>query len=139
MVKFVSIDFNGTGPLLGLGLSELNIRKLKEGQPILVKSTDVPGMSDALGWEGNVLILYGKTEADMAKELGTTFDMSNVQVNIDESKDHIVDSYPLKKIEDAFFNFDNDGSETSDEVKKKQWTQFREILFGPDISEETSK
>lgn len=50
------------GPWI-LGLSERNIEKLKEGQPIL-KSLAQHGGPDV-----DLLIMYGKTEADIATEL----------------------------------------------------------------------
>lgn len=51
------------GRLVLLGLSELNIQKLKEGKPILVNGGDVgiPGKE--------IVIMYGQTEQDIAKEL----------------------------------------------------------------------
>lgn len=47
--------------LLGLGISEANVRKLKEGMPILIDDPDF--------FEGTILLMYGKTEKDMAREM----------------------------------------------------------------------
>lgn len=49
-------------PLFGFGLSENNIKELKKGRPIRI---DLKSM----GAHGTVLIFYGKTEADMEKDL----------------------------------------------------------------------
>lgn len=55
MIKFVKTAENGA-KVIGFGLSEGNIKKLKLGQPILVHLDD-------LGIEGiDVVIHYGETE-----------------------------------------------------------------------------
>jgi hypothetical protein len=45
-----------------LGLSAGNVRKLKDGMPIIFDGSP-------FGWPADVLILYGETEADIAKQL----------------------------------------------------------------------
>jgi hypothetical protein len=50
------------GNLLVLGLSELNLARLKEGHPIVAELS-------VIGMDNRVLIFYGKTELDMAAEL----------------------------------------------------------------------
>lgn len=60
MVKFKA------GQLIGFGLSEKNIKLLKQGKPIKIDLT-------TLGLPGkevkDVLIFYGKTENDMQKDM----------------------------------------------------------------------
>lgn len=63
------IKFGGTHlgkKLIGIGLSEGNLQRLKEGMPILVNSEDFEKLS---GVEAYLLILYGKTEEEMVKEM----------------------------------------------------------------------
>lgn len=61
MIKFLVNGKNG-GQLVGLGLSEGNIKNLKEGKPILIKL-------DELGIEGiDVLIHYGETEEAIVED-----------------------------------------------------------------------
>jgi len=50
---------NGT---LILGLSALNVQKLKEGMPIVFDATE-------LGYAGDICICYGATEEDIARDL----------------------------------------------------------------------
>jgi hypothetical protein len=58
MIKFNGQDENGR-KLMGLGLSDANIRELKLGHPIRFEG-------DKLGFEGTVLIMWGKTEDALA-------------------------------------------------------------------------
>jgi hypothetical protein len=61
MIKFLVNAKNGT-QLVGLGLSEGNVKKLRAGQPILLHL-------DELGIEGiDVLIHYGETEDAIVKD-----------------------------------------------------------------------
>lgn len=56
------IKFRG-GNLIGFGLSEGNIKKLKKGQTIAIDM-------DEMGFPGiKALILYGNTEEDIQREL----------------------------------------------------------------------
>jgi hypothetical protein len=63
MVKFKAI---GERDIIGLGLSEENIKRLKEGMPILVNK-------ESLKIPFDIVILYGRTEneieADIKKSL----------------------------------------------------------------------
>lgn len=61
MVKFVITQKNGP-KLVGLGITEENVKRLKEGKPILVKGEEIE-------MEHDTVILYGKTEQDIAKEI----------------------------------------------------------------------
>ncbi len=61
MIKFNGRDENGR-LLIGFGLSEMNLRKLRQGLPIHVHA-------DEMGFVGDVLIFYGKTEDDLTKQM----------------------------------------------------------------------
>lgn len=52
----------GDRPLYLFGLSAMNLAKLSGGQPIRV-------LLEGLGGVGEVVIMYGETEADIAREL----------------------------------------------------------------------
>jgi len=66
MIKFKAEDGAGR-PIVGLGLSEENVKRLKDGQPILVKLSDL-GMGDTV-----ITIFYGKTEVEMEAEVRKHF------------------------------------------------------------------
>jgi hypothetical protein len=59
------IKFSGTRPngrnLIVLGLSEINITKMREGLPIHIHG-------DELGYEGEIVIVVGPTEDALAKK-----------------------------------------------------------------------
>lgn len=63
MIKFVSSGADGT-QLIGLGLSALNVKRLKDGNPILVRGAEL-GQPKL----GDILIFYGKDEKTMADQL----------------------------------------------------------------------
>lgn len=64
MIKFLA--HAGDGHLVGLGLSDENVRRLKLGQPIVVHLQGmVPGLDRAL----DVMIFTGADEAAMAATL----------------------------------------------------------------------
>jgi len=65
MIKF-SATIDKDTKLLGLGLSQGNIDKLKEGAPILIESSDLEKLT---GWKGSIFILYGKNETEIQKKL----------------------------------------------------------------------
>ena len=52
----------GGRPLYVLGLSALNLQRLREGKPITIEL-------EALGGVGEVLLFAGENEADMARDL----------------------------------------------------------------------
>lgn len=56
MIKFTSNN------LIGLGLTSENIKRLKQGQPILIKGSEI-------GKNENILICYGDHESDVIKFL----------------------------------------------------------------------
>jgi len=68
MVKFKTI-VNGK-PLVGFGISEENVKRLKEGMPIAISAEDCKQL---FGIDTIVTIFYGKTEADMREELSKHF------------------------------------------------------------------
>lgn len=59
MIKFKGEKEGKT--FLGIGISEANVRKLKEGMPILIDDPDF--------FDGIILLMYGRTEKDMASEI----------------------------------------------------------------------
>ena len=77
MIKFKGQNEKGE-EFLGMGLSELNIKKLKEGMPILV--------NDETFFNGQILIMYGRTEKEIIKELNGLIDLSNTEIRADKDK-----------------------------------------------------
>jgi len=62
MIKFRATSDDG--PVLGLGLSRMNVALLTEGKPIVVYGKDV-GLPEV----AKVLIFFGETERDLVAEL----------------------------------------------------------------------
>lgn len=60
------IRFNGRNErgrlLLGFGISEGNVQRLKEGKPIHIHA-------DEMGFAGEIMIFYGETEDEIARQL----------------------------------------------------------------------
>jgi len=77
MVKFTSYNSKDSKHVLGLGLSEANIQKLKEGMPILI--------DDKQFYDGQIIIMYGRTEEEMAEELGDLI-TKDTEIRDDKSK-----------------------------------------------------
>jgi hypothetical protein len=64
LIKFTSTGKNTT--LIGLGISEENVRRLKAAQPILIKGSE-------LGFDWlEILIFYGKDEEELKKTVKAT-------------------------------------------------------------------
>jgi len=64
LIKFTSTGKNTT--LIGLGISEGNVKRLKEAQPILVKGSE-------LGFDWlEILIFYGRDEDELKKTVRAT-------------------------------------------------------------------
>lgn len=63
MIKFTATDKQTGEVMVGLGISEGNVRLLREGKPIVVNLKDMglPG--------GKVLIMWGPTEREMYAQL----------------------------------------------------------------------
>jgi hypothetical protein len=66
MVKFKA---TGDRNLIGLGLSEENVKRLKEGMPIFIEK-------EKLEIPFDILIFYGKTEKDIENDLKTVANFS---------------------------------------------------------------
>lgn len=65
MIKFIGSQQDGKRKLIGLGLSEGNLQKLRQGQPIHVNLVE---MDQALrDWD--LMIFWGETEQSMVDEL----------------------------------------------------------------------
>jgi hypothetical protein len=77
MIKFRGKNEKGKD-LLGIALSELNVKKLKEGMPILV--------DDDTFFDGQILLMYGRTEEEIVEELKDMMDMSNTEIRVDKDK-----------------------------------------------------
>ncbi len=123
MVKFSSTGHDDK-VLLGLGISELNVRKLKEGMPIYIKDEELENLT---GWNGNILLLYGKTETDIAKDIEGVFNAVSADTEVISSseEDHMAahDTYSIKQIESAFLKLNCKANE-----KKKLWKAFSQFL-----------
>ena len=61
MIK-AKATLRGDRPLYILGLSALNLAKLREGRPMVIQLED-------MGGSGEVVIMFGETEGDIAREL----------------------------------------------------------------------
>ena len=57
MVKFTFGE--GNERTLGLGLSRVNLNKIVEGMPVLIKSPELNQLMGCVGWKGEILIVYG--------------------------------------------------------------------------------
>ena len=65
MIKFKAKSKDGN-TLVGLGLSEGNIKRLKAKQPILIRGTE-------LNIDHDISIMYGETEESLKEELKEYF------------------------------------------------------------------
>lgn len=63
MVKFMGELDGGKRKLIGLGLSEENVKHLRNGEPILVKGDEI-GFSSV-----DIAVFYGETEEKMCEDL----------------------------------------------------------------------
>lgn len=61
MIKFKTADDKGNVKL-GFGISEENVRLLKQGKPILINLRE-------MGIDAEVMIFYGKTEKDILNDI----------------------------------------------------------------------
>jgi hypothetical protein len=62
MIKFLS-GKNMPNCVIGLGLSDENVKRLTAGHPIIVDLLEL-----GLPWQAKVLLFHGKTEKDMEAE-----------------------------------------------------------------------
>lgn len=60
----IRAKLGGDPPLFVIGLSDMNIEKLREGKPIMFKLRELD-----INEDGNVLVIWGKTEPDICREL----------------------------------------------------------------------
>lgn len=74
MLKFYVSGDNIKTAMIGIGLSEENIKRLKENKPIMFNFFEI--LPDAVNLDdllkAKVAIVYGETEEKIAKELGLT-------------------------------------------------------------------
>jgi hypothetical protein len=68
MIKFRGTDKNDV-PVVGFGLSEANVQRLKQGMPILIDTDDT---KELFGVPAQIVIFYGNTEESMQEELRAT-------------------------------------------------------------------
>jgi hypothetical protein len=61
MIK-AKATLKGGRPLYLLGVSALNLQRLREGRPLVVKL-------ESMGGVGEVVIMFGETEGDIARDL----------------------------------------------------------------------
>ena len=73
MIKFSAGDAND--PIIGLGLSAKNMKRIKRGEPILIDLGE-------LGLVGNILIFAGTTEKEMERQL-QDFIGPDTKINVD--------------------------------------------------------
>lgn len=78
-----SIINKGNEKAFVIGFNKKNVRYLKKGRLIKIKS---PELEEIMGWKGKILIMYGDTEEEM-KELISPFFGKNIKV-IDKKKEY---------------------------------------------------
>lgn len=54
-----------------LGLSEMNLQRLREGKPIVFDARP-------MGYDGNIGIIYGKTEQTMLDDINNAIDQRSI-------------------------------------------------------------
>ena len=83
MVKF-KLNMKGNRIVLGIGLSEENLKRLKENKPILFKLSDFDLDEDVLDNIDNyeITILYGESEKDIADYLKDAADNYDVPIKM---------------------------------------------------------
>ncbi len=70
MIKFIADSGKGGRFIIGFGLSEENLVRLRAGQPICIKLSEMgcKVVHDNNTHDAEILIHYGKTETDIARE-----------------------------------------------------------------------
>jgi hypothetical protein len=66
MIKFLGPNGIKGVPVIGLGIDEENVRRLKEGMPILIDPEEVEKL---FGVKAEILIFYGTTRQSMIQDL----------------------------------------------------------------------
>ena len=77
MIKFKGINKNTKKHFIGFGLSEENIKRLKENLPIVINGEDINSIYD-------YVIFYGKTEGDMYQELSNYINIAATMSDINK-------------------------------------------------------
>ena len=74
MIKFTNGDEKE--PLIGLGLSHMNLDRLRDGKPLKVDLKE-------LGFAGGILFIFaGKTEAHLVDQVSALIDPKHTKVKI---------------------------------------------------------
>ena len=82
MIKFIAHDETTNLPIVGLGLSDGNLERLRQGKPIVI---DLQKMNPL--FKGNIIIFWGPTEqamADYLRDTGKIGPTTEVKESIDE-------------------------------------------------------
>ena len=66
MIKFKTSNKNGERQLIGLGLSDGNIKLLRQHKPILINGQE-------LGLDQDIVILWAKTEMELLNQVRQWF------------------------------------------------------------------
>jgi len=72
MIKFRVVV--GDNIFVGFGLSEENLKRLREGMPILIKNDEVKKLFGEK-CEENIIVMYGRTEKEIQEELAKHLEM----------------------------------------------------------------
>jgi hypothetical protein len=78
MIRFSGSSNRGRA-IIGIGISEGNVQRLKEGKPIHIHADD-------MGFAGEIVIFYGETEDLLAKQLRETMEIGEFRDQRDEKK-----------------------------------------------------
>jgi len=68
MIRMLGHNSKTKRPMIILGLSDINIVRMREGKPIHIHADD-------MGFAGEIVIFTGKTEDDMAKMILENFEV----------------------------------------------------------------
>jgi len=68
MIRMLGHNTKTKRPMIILGLSDNNIKALRDGKPIHIHADD-------MGYPGEIIIFTGKTEDDMAKMILENFEV----------------------------------------------------------------
>jgi hypothetical protein len=68
MIKFSARRADG-GMILGFGITEGNLTRLREGRPMLIRLAELEIPFDVTSRASEIVIFYGETEADIERDL----------------------------------------------------------------------
>jgi len=71
MIRLAGHNSKTKRPMIIIGLSDINVAKMREGNPIHIHADD-------MGFAGEIIIFNGPTEDDMAKMIKDNFDVGKV-------------------------------------------------------------